>query len=320
MFSSFHLAKIQSEERVTDEQRRAGSRSSDEPEQRRAGLELETGFAKNGLNGGGDEAGGFAITIRLEEMKLEPEMKQQMSWARLCSLLGELGYEGHRALDPDNFHWPFQYEDARPILDWLCSSLFPPTVLLQPLKQMPWSYRDNLVIYILQSKYDMLSTQASALIQGKRARVTSTSIVNGQLTTIDDSLSARNLEMNAVLGKIASTTQELAHFHSGNGFHPYLLLDALCMKELNQWFVKQLDTISGFLPVGGRKGKIQMFMVKNTNQQAILLALKESMWNWLESFQIYIENKTSYYPRLFLIYVGNWLNYKRHTFYKKACN
>ncbi|KAL4557423.1 hypothetical protein LXL04_035600 [Taraxacum kok-saghyz] len=83
---------------------------------------------------------------------------------------------------------------------------------------MPWSYRDNLVIYILQSKYDMLSTQASALIQGKRARVTSTSIVNGQLTTIDDSLSARNLEMNAVLGKIASTTQELAHFHSGNDF------------------------------------------------------------------------------------------------------
>ncbi|KAL4564805.1 hypothetical protein LXL04_028876 [Taraxacum kok-saghyz] len=85
-------------------------------------------------------------------------------------------------------------------------------MLLQPLKQIPWSYRDNLVIYILQSKYGMLSTQASALIQGKRARVASTSIVNGQLTTIDDSLSARNLE------------------------------------------------ISGFLPVGDRKGKIQMFM------------------------------------------------------------
>ncbi|KAL4592034.1 hypothetical protein LXL04_005013 [Taraxacum kok-saghyz] len=142
-----------------------------------------------------------------------------MSGARLCSLLGELGYEGHGALDPDKFQWPFQYEYARPILDWLCSSLW---MLLQPLKQMPWSYRDNLVIYILQSKYDMLSTQASALIQGKRARVASTSIVNGQLTTIDDSLSARNLEMNAVLGKIASTTQELAHFHSGNEDDIYL--------------------------------------------------------------------------------------------------
>lgn len=52
-----------------------------------------------------------------------------MSGARLCSLLGELGYEGHGALDPDSFEWPFQYEDARPILDWLCSSLRPSNVL-----------------------------------------------------------------------------------------------------------------------------------------------------------------------------------------------
>ncbi|KAJ0791339.1 putative HAUS augmin-like complex subunit 3 [Helianthus annuus] len=103
----------------------------------------------------------------------------------------------------------------------------------------------------LQSQYDMLSTQASTLIQGKRARVASTSTVNGLLTTIDDSLSARNLEMNAVLGRIASTAQELARFHSGDedgiylaysDFHPYLLADSSCMKELNQWFVKQLDT------------------------------------------------------------------------------
>lgn len=52
-----------------------------------------------------------------------------MSGARLCSLLGELGYEGHESLDPDSFEWPFQYEDARPILDWLCSSLRPSNVL-----------------------------------------------------------------------------------------------------------------------------------------------------------------------------------------------
>lgn len=26
-------------------------------------------------------------------------------------------------------------------------------------------------------------------------------------------------------------------------FHPYLLGDSACMKELNQWFVKQLDTV-----------------------------------------------------------------------------
>ncbi|GJS04987.1 augmin subunit 3 [Tanacetum coccineum] len=228
-----------------------------------------------------------------------------MSGGQLCGLLGELGYEGHKSLDPDSFEWPFQYEDARPILDWLCSSLRPSNVLtaseLQQYEQfiqdgkllegedLDFAYesisafstrrdnqeavfgaeeglkdiRDATLAYKaeavelqrqlghLQSQYDMLSTQASALIQGKRARVASTSTVNGQLNSIDDSLSARNLEMNAVLGRIASTAQELAHFHSGeedgiylaySDFHPYLLVDSLCMKELNQWFVKQLDT------------------------------------------------------------------------------
>ena len=50
-----------------------------------------------------------------------------MSGARLCALLGELGFEGHEALDPDSFEWPFK--DARPILDWLCSNLLPSNVL-----------------------------------------------------------------------------------------------------------------------------------------------------------------------------------------------
>ncbi|GMP48662.1 hypothetical protein CsSME_00015939 [Camellia sinensis var. sinensis] len=52
-----------------------------------------------------------------------------MSGARLCALLGELGFQGHDTLDPDSFEWPFQYDDARPILDWLCSSLRPSNVL-----------------------------------------------------------------------------------------------------------------------------------------------------------------------------------------------
>lgn len=52
-----------------------------------------------------------------------------MSGARLCGLLGELGFEGHEKLDPDSFEWPFQYDDARPILDWLCSNLRPSNVL-----------------------------------------------------------------------------------------------------------------------------------------------------------------------------------------------
>ncbi|KZV32573.1 HAUS augmin-like complex subunit 3 [Dorcoceras hygrometricum] len=107
-------------------------------------------------------------------------------------------------------------------------------------------------LQLLQFQNDMLTEQASALIQGRRARVSATSTANGQLTTIDDSLSARNLEMNAVLGRMASTAQELAHYHSGdeNGiyltyadFQPYLVVDSSCMEQLNQWFTKQLDTV-----------------------------------------------------------------------------
>ncbi|CAA0805954.1 Unknown protein [Striga hermonthica] len=228
-----------------------------------------------------------------------------MSGPRLCGLLAELGYEGHGSLDPDSFEWPFQYDDVRPILDWLCSSLRPSNVLspselsqyeqfLQEGKllegeDLDFAYdsisafsvrRDNQEAVFgteeglkeirdatlaakaealelqkqlrhLQLRNDMLSGQASALVQGRRSRVAATSTANGQLTTIDDSLSARNLEMNAVLGRIASTAQELAHYHSGEDegiylayadFHSYLLTDASCMKELNQWFSKQLDS------------------------------------------------------------------------------
>ncbi|KAL8505952.1 hypothetical protein ACS0TY_016980 [Phlomoides rotata] len=228
-----------------------------------------------------------------------------MSGARLCGLLAELGYEGHGSLDSDSFEWPFQYDDVRPILDWLCSSLRPSNVLspselsqyeqfLQEGKllegeDLDFAYesisafsarRDNQEAVFgteeglkeirdatlaakaealelqkqlrnLQFQNDMLTGQASSLIQGRRARVAATSNANGQLTSIDDSLSARNLKMNAVLGRMASTAQELAHYHSGDedgiylayaDFHSYLLIDAACMKELNQWFSKQLDT------------------------------------------------------------------------------
>lgn len=228
-----------------------------------------------------------------------------MSGGRLCSLLVELGFEGAQGLDPDSFEWPFQYDDARPILEWICSSLRPSNVLsLSELSQydqflqegkllegsdLDFAYdsisafsarRDNQEALFgaeeglkdirdatlgykaealelqrqlrhLQSQFDMLTGQASALIQGRRARVAATSNVNGHLTALDDSLSARNLQMNAVLGRITSTAQELAHYHSGDedgiylaysDFHPYLLGDSSCLKELNQWFAKQLDT------------------------------------------------------------------------------
>ncbi|KAG0470815.1 hypothetical protein HPP92_016921 [Vanilla planifolia] len=101
-----------------------------------------------------------------------------------------------------------------------------------------------------KSQFSLLAGQISALIQGKRARVAAIAAVNGQLLTLDERLSARNLEMNAVLGKIASTAQELAHYHKGeesgiylaySDFHSYLIGDVACAKELNQWFSKQFD-------------------------------------------------------------------------------
>ncbi|KAJ0053201.1 hypothetical protein Pint_02600 [Pistacia integerrima] len=208
-----------------------------------------------------------------------------MSGSRLCALLSELGYEGADTLDPDSFEWPFQYDDAQPILDWICSSLrhsngedlefaydsisafssrrdnqeavFGAEEGLKDIKDVTLAYKAEAAelqkqLRHLQSQFDMLTSHSSALIQGRRARVAATSTVNGHLTTLDDSLSARNLQMNAVLGRIASTAQELAHYHSGDedgiylaysDFHPYLLGDSACIKELNQWFSKQLDTV-----------------------------------------------------------------------------
>ena len=47
----------------------------------------------------------------------------------------------------------------------------------------------------LQTQYDLLTGQSSSLIQGRRARVAATSAVTGQITAIEDSLSARNLQV-----------------------------------------------------------------------------------------------------------------------------
>ncbi|KAL1198827.1 AUGMIN subunit 3 [Cardamine amara subsp. amara] len=228
-----------------------------------------------------------------------------MSGARLCSLVAELGYEGAGKLDPDSFEWPFQYDEARPILDWICSSLRPSNVLSLPELSLYEQFQregkllagedldqayDSISAFSsrrnnqeavfgaeesiqevrdatsahnaeaselerqlkrLQTQYDLLTGQSSALIQGRRARVAATSAVTGQITAIEDSLSAKNLQMNGVLGRLASTSQELAHYHSGeedgiylaySDFHAYLAGDSACTKELNQWFAKQLDT------------------------------------------------------------------------------
>ncbi|XP_020671745.1 AUGMIN subunit 3-like isoform X1 [Dendrobium catenatum] len=105
-----------------------------------------------------------------------------------------------------------------------------------------------------KSQFSLLAGQVSSLIQGKRARVAAVAAVNGQLAALDEKLAGRNLEMDAVLGKIASTAQELAHYHKGDentvflaysDFHSYLIGDLACGKELNQWFSKQFDKVLG---------------------------------------------------------------------------
>ncbi|KAL5978752.1 AUGMIN subunit 3 [Asimina triloba] len=227
-----------------------------------------------------------------------------MSGVRLCTLLADLGYEGHESLDPDSFEWPFQYEEVRPLLDWICSNLRSANVLspnelsryeqflqegkllegedldfaydsisafssrrenqesgfgaeegLNDIWKVTAAYKKETSelqkqLRRLQSQYDLLTGQASTLIQGRKSRAAATSMVNDHLSAVEEKLSERNLEMNAFLGKIASTAQELAHYHSGDeegiylaysDFHSYLVGDSTCMKEMNQWFTKQFE-------------------------------------------------------------------------------
>ncbi|KAM0943511.1 putative HAUS augmin-like complex subunit 3 [Dioscorea sansibarensis] len=239
-----------------------------------------------------------------------------MSGARLCAVLAELGFGGQESLDPDSFEWPFQHDDVRPLLDWICSSLRPSNVLspselsqyeqfvhegkllegedldsafdsisafsnrrdnqeavfgteerLIDIREAKLAYKAEVLelqkqLARQQSQFDLLASQVSAMIQGRRSRIAATSAVNGHLIALDEKLSARNLEMNAVLGKITSTAQELAHYHSGDedgvylvysDFHSYSVRDLACTKELNQWFSKQFE--KGPLHLVAEEGK-----------------------------------------------------------------
>lgn len=55
--------------------------------------------------------------------------RARMSGAALCAALTELGFDGEDPLDADALEWPFQYEEARPLLAWICSCLRPSNVL-----------------------------------------------------------------------------------------------------------------------------------------------------------------------------------------------
>ncbi|PWZ18610.1 hypothetical protein Zm00014a_025061 [Zea mays] len=227
-----------------------------------------------------------------------------MSGAALCAALTELGFDGEDPLDADALEWPFQYEEARPLLAWICSCLRPSNVLspshlaqyeqlveegrllegedldsafdsisafsskkdnqeavfgseetILDIREAKLAYRAEVFelqkqLARQQAQFDLLAGQASTLIQGRRSRVSAMSAVSGELISLDEILSSRNLEMNSVLGRITATTQELAHYHSGDeesiylaysDFHSYVVGDLACTKELNRWFSKQFE-------------------------------------------------------------------------------
>ncbi|CAN6449267.1 unnamed protein product [Victoria cruziana] len=251
-----------------------------------------------------------------------------MSGARLCSLLVELGYEGSGGLDPDSFEWPFQHDEARHLLQWICSSLRRSNVLspaevsqyeqflqegkllegedldfaynsisafsnkrnnqeavigveegIKEIREATLAYKAEALklqkqLEHLQLQYDLLTGQSSSLIQGRRSRISSSSAANSELSLLEEKLSARNLEMNEILEKIASSTKELEHYHSGEeegiyltylDFGSYLLEDSACRKELDQWFAKQFDTGPFRLVVEDSKSKCSWVSVDDTN-------------------------------------------------------
>ncbi|KAL2628601.1 hypothetical protein R1flu_013287 [Riccia fluitans] len=227
-----------------------------------------------------------------------------MSGARLCSLLTDLGYDGWQTLDPDSFEWPFQSDETRPVLEWLCVNLRPSNVLsvaeirqyntlleegkvldgddldfayesisafarrrsnqeavlgveesVMEIKEATAAYKAEAQelqkrLQHLQVHLDSLSGHHSFLIQGKRARSSASTMNSDQLQITDDKLSARNLELNAVLEKIASSAGDLANYHSGHeegaylsfaDFRPFVAQHEACTKALHDWFVKQFD-------------------------------------------------------------------------------
>nr|XP_034579411.1 AUGMIN subunit 3-like isoform X3 [Setaria viridis] len=100
----------------------------------------------------------------------------------------------------------------------------------------------------LEWKLDLLTAQATTITQGKKYRSSAKTRANGQLTGLDEKFAKRSLEMNAVLGKLAATTQELSYYHSEADigvylsycdFQSYVRSNLACTKGLSRWFSKK---------------------------------------------------------------------------------
>ncbi|XP_062189597.1 AUGMIN subunit 3-like isoform X3 [Phragmites australis] len=116
----------------------------------------------------------------------------------------------------------------------------------------------------LEWKLDLLTAQATTITQGKKSRSSAKTCANRQLTGLDEKLSKRSLEMNAVLGKLAATTQEVSYYHSEADigvylsycdFQSYVSNNLACTKELNKWFSRKFE-----------KGPLQLVVKEDTSR------------------------------------------------------
>ncbi|CAN6214799.1 unnamed protein product [Urochloa humidicola] len=195
-----------------------------------------------------------------------------MSGAALCAALTELGFDGEDPLDADALEWPFQYEEARPLLAWICSCLRPSNVLSPShLAQYEQLVEEGRLLEgeDLDSAFDSISAfsskkdnqeavfgSAETILDIREAKLAYRAEVyelQKQLARQQaqfDLLAGQASTLIQVLGRIAATTQELAHYHSGDeesiylaysDFHPYVVGDLSCTKELNRWFSKQFE-------------------------------------------------------------------------------
>ncbi|KAK1682031.1 hypothetical protein QYE76_042879 [Lolium multiflorum] len=102
----------------------------------------------------------------------------------------------------------------------------------------------------LEWQLDLLTSQATTITQRHKSRESAKTSATGQLTRLDDKLAKRSLEMNAVLGKLVATIQELSYYHSEADigiylsycdFQSYVISNLGCTKELNKWFTKKFE-------------------------------------------------------------------------------
>uniref|UniRef100_A0A453BK76 HAUS augmin-like complex subunit 3 N-terminal domain-containing protein n=2 Tax=Aegilops tauschii subsp. strangulata TaxID=200361 RepID=A0A453BK76_AEGTS len=102
----------------------------------------------------------------------------------------------------------------------------------------------------LEWQLDLLTAQATTITQGKKSRTSAKTSATGKLARFDEELAKRSLEMNAVLGKLVATIQELSYYHSEADigvylsycdFQSYVISNLACTKELNTWFTKKFE-------------------------------------------------------------------------------